>query len=227
MKKIIVITGGSDGLGKEIALILSKNHQLVLIAKEGEKLKKTAQKLNCDYITCDLSDLEQIKNTVKQIIEKYHQIDVLINNAGIWIQGEVDQNDEEHIKKTFEINSLATIYMTKYVIPYMKNQKQGFIINVISQAGLTAKADRSVYHASKWAITGFTKCLQYDLKKHNIKVTGFYPGAMKTKLFEKVGVNKNLSNALDPKKAAQMIEYIINQDSHVMLPEIGVIDINY
>jgi len=79
-----------------------------------------------------------------------------------------------------------------------------------------------VYHASKWAITGFTKCLQEDFDTENIKVTGIYPGMINTKLFEKGGIDKDLTNSLDPEKIADVVSYVINLDSGVHIPEIGI-----
>ena len=109
----------------------------------------------------------------------------------------------------------------------MKTRGKGRIINVISQAGLNAKAERSVYNASKWAITGFTKSMQQELKPAHIAVTGFYPGALNTGLFDKSGNSRDMSRALDPKQAAEMLAFLCNLPENVDVPEIGIQNLEY
>lgn len=199
--KTILISGGSDGLGKEIAKLLISNYHVVILAPSQEKTQKTADELGCDFVVADVSSSEQ----VKAAIEKIGSVDVLINNAGIWIEGPLETNQPEAIKKVLDVNTLGTIYLTHAVIPQMKDRRAGRIINVISQGGLNAKPNRSIYYASKWAITGFTKCLELELAEFGIAVTGVYPGKMKTKMYEKVGISKDFSDAADPAEVAKTI----------------------
>lgn len=226
MKKIIVISGGSDGLGKEIARVLSYDHTVICIASDEEKLKAVSHELRCDYFVCDISNSDQILSTAQKILKKYSQIDCLINNAGQWIEGKLAENDIEQIKKVFTVNSIGTILLTKAIIPAMQKQKDGLIVNIISQAGLYAKAERAVYTASKWALTGFTKSLQSELSADGIRVTGVYPGKMKTMMFEKVGIHKDMKDGLDPAQAAQAISYLISLPPSIVIPEIGIKNIN-
>ena len=222
MKKVIVISGGSDGLGKEIALKLSTQNTVVILAPSKKKLLSVAQEIGCDFEVCDVSNYDSVDQSVKTVIGKYKRIDYLINNAGIWVEGEVDKNKAEEIKKAIDINTTGTIYLSKAVIPYMKKQNSGLIINIISQAGLYGKAERSVYNASKFAITGFTKSIQPELARYNIAVTGIYPGKLNTKLFEKAGVTKTMTDALDPKEVAKVIEFLLSFPNSVVFPEIGI-----
>lgn len=222
MKKVIVISGGSDGLGKEIAKTLSIKYTVVLLAPNKEKVDKVSKELNCDYEVCDVKSYQEIETAVKKIINKYQRIGCVINNAGVWIEGELAENDYEKIKEVFEINTLGTIYLTKSVIPYMKRQKHGLIINIISQAGLIAKAKRTIYYSSKWTITGFTKSLQLELAEYGIGVTGIYPGKMNTKFFEKVGNHKEMSDAIETKDVAKTIEFILSFNNSTIFPEISI-----
>lgn len=221
-KKVVVISGGSDGLGKEIARILVDEYQVIIISPSQKKLEQTATGLGCDSIVCDVSDYTQCQKTVETIISKYGAINTLINNAGVWIEGELDENEADAIKKVMEINCLGTIFLSKAVLPIMKKQKEGRIINIVSQAGLYGKALRTVYTAAKWGITGFTKSLQPELSKYGIGVTGFYPGKMKTALFEKVGYKKDMTDALDPSEAAKAIKLILTFETTTIFPEIGI-----
>ncbi|PIR07120.1 MAG: hypothetical protein COV55_01675 [Candidatus Komeilibacteria bacterium CG11_big_fil_rev_8_21_14_0_20_36_20] len=222
MKTTILISGGTSGLGKTIAQILSPHQQVIILSPSEDKLKKVAAELNCDYEVCDITDYQQCERAIQNTLKKHQQIGCLINNAGIWIEGGLDQNDADHIQKTMDINATGVIFLSKAVIPTMKKQKQGFIINVISQAGLYAKAKRSVYDASKWAVTGLTKCLEQELAPYNIKVTGLYPGFMETPLFEKMGTHKDFTNALNPESVAKAIKFLIDMDHEVLIPELGI-----
>lgn len=97
-----------------------------------------------------MSDYHQVEKCTNEIIEEFGKIDILINNAGLWIQEELEENDEKRIHDVIDVNLLGTIYMTKAVIPIMKKNQDGIIININSQAGINHKAERVVYNASKW-----------------------------------------------------------------------------
>lgn len=227
MKKVIIVSGGSDGLGKETAKLLSKKHQVVILSPSEGKLKNVSEEIGCDYEVCDIGDHKNIQSAIKNIIKKHKKIDCLINNAGIWIEGELDSNDVSNIIEVLNVNITGMILLTKEIIPYMKNVKSGLIININSQAGLYAKKERSVYTASKWAVTGFTKSIQAELSKYGILVTGIYPGKMNTKMFEKLGINKNMNDAIEVNYVAKFIEFIISLDNKVEIPELGIKGINF
>ncbi|HSV95071.1 MAG TPA: SDR family NAD(P)-dependent oxidoreductase [Spirochaetia bacterium] len=222
MPKVILISGGSDGLGKAIAQKLAPNNHVIILARNKEKLESVAKELNCDFVVAELADYNSLKSAIDQVIQKYQTIDILVNNAGVWMEGELEENDPQKIKELIDVNTTGTIFLTKVVLPLMRSKKTGQIVNIISQDGLFAKKSRSVYHASKWAITGFTKCLQEDLLDENIKVTGVYPGLIKTSLFEKSGVQRDLTDALDSAEVASVVEYVINLNPSTYIPEISI-----
>jgi NADP-dependent 3-hydroxy acid dehydrogenase YdfG len=222
MPKVILISGGSDGLGKAIAQKLVPGNQVVILAHNKTKLEAAAKELNCDFVEAELTDYLSLETAVNQVIQKYQKVDVLVNNAGVWIEGELDENDPQKIKEVIDVNTTGTIFLTKAVLPVMKQQNSGQIINIVSQDGLCAKKSRSVYHASKWAITGFTKCLQEDMESTNIKVTAVYPGLMKTSLFQKNAVQRDLTDALEPSEVADAVEFVINLSSSTYIPEISI-----
>ena len=224
MKKIIVITGGSDGLGKAIATKL-KTNDLIIISTNEEKLIKTSKELNCDYRVCDVTNYKQVDKTIKDILAKYDKIDVLINNAGIWLEGDLTDNTYDKISKCIDVNTKGPIYMTKAVLGDMYKQKQGLIINVCSQSSFDNDAFSTVYNASKWAMRGFNRSIQKDVSKKGIKVTGLYPGFMQTNLFKKAGNDYDTSTGLEVEKVAKTVEFIINCDDDVVIPELGIKDI--
>jgi NADP-dependent 3-hydroxy acid dehydrogenase YdfG len=222
MPKVILISGGSDGLGKAIAEKLVPNHHVVILAHNLEKLEAAAKELNCSFVEAELTDYNSMQKAVNQVIERHHGLDVLVNCAGIWMEGELDDNDPRKIKELIDVNTTGTILLTKAVLSGMRFRRSGQIINIISQDGLCAKKSRSVYHASKWAITGFTKCLQEDLENEKINITAVYPGLIKTGLFEKSGVKRDLSDALDPKEVASLVEYVINLSPSTQVTEVSI-----
>lgn len=224
MSKNIVITGGSDGLGKAIAKQLINNN-IIIISSNEKKLIKVAKELNCDFRLCDVTDYNQVYNTIKNIIDKYDKIDVLINNAGVWLDGDLVENDYDKISKCIDVNTKGPIYMTKAVLSSMYQRKEGLIINVCSQSSFDNESYSPVYNASKWAMRGFNRSIQKSASKKGIKVTGFYPGFMQTNLFKKAGNDYDTSTGLEVEKVAKAIEFIINCDNDVIIPEFGIKDI--
>lgn len=222
MEKVVVISGGNDGLGKEIARILSPKNKVIILVRSKEKGEEAIKEIGCRFEVCDVKDYGEIERSLKNIYDKYKKIDCVINNAGVWIEGELEENDPENIKNAIETNTLGVIFLSKSATPYFKKQKHGLIINIISQAGIYAKAKRSVYNASKWAITGFTKSLQAELAPHGIAVTGIYPGKLNTGLFKKTGVEKDMKDAISPKDVARTIEFVLSFDNIIEFPEIGI-----
>ena len=226
MKKTIVITGGSDGLGKSLCEYLSSDYNVVIMSTNEEKLRIVSNDNICTYKVCDVSKSNMVENCISEIINEYSKIDVLINNAGLWIQDELDSNDYDRIKSVIDVNLIGTINTTKAVIPFMKDNKDGLIININSQAGINHKAERVVYNASKWGITGFSKSLSDEVSKYGIRVTDVMPGKMKTEMFSKLNIDKPMEDAIDTKEVARLIKFIIDTPSDVVIPEVGIKNIN-
>ena len=221
-EKIILISGGSDGLGLATARALSELNTVIVLSPNKEKLIDIKKFFNIDYIVADVTKEKEIEKAVKDVIKKYGRIDVLINNAGIWIEGKVEENDFSKIKKVFEVNVLGYIMLTQKVLPYMKKIKNGRIINIASQAGFYAKAERSVYHSSKYAVKGFTDSLAIEVAPYNISVCGFYPDKMNTHFFEKAGNKKQTKNYIDVNEAVRCIEFIVETNNALSIPELGI-----
>ena len=217
-KKVIVITGGNSGLGKATAKILIPQNQVVILGKNVKEVAKTAKEFKCRGIICDVTDAQQVKNAFSQIIKKYKKVDCLINCAGVWIKGPIEQNSPEEIRKAILVNILGTFLTVNALVPQLKKQKYGRIINISSQAGINARPERSVYNASKWAVTGFTKCLQLELAPFNISVVGFYPGFMHTNFFGKAEDHRtDFSTAMPVEKPAKALAYLVNVDDDLMI----------
>ena len=217
MKKNIVITGGNDGLGRAIAEVLSENNNVIIISR--------TEKDNC--YKCDVTNLNEVDNTIKKIIEDCGNIDVLINNAGVWLAGDLTDNSYDQISNCIDVNTKGPIYMTKAVLPYMYEKGKGFIINIGSTASFDTEEFSAVYNASKWAVRGFTRTMTIVAAKKGVKVTGFYPGFMQTDLFKKAGNDYDTSTGLETYKVAKAVEFIVNCDDDVIIPEFGIKDIEH
>jgi len=219
--KTILITGGSDGLGKALAEKLAPGSKVIIIARNEAALHKISQNTGCSYYVCDVRDAKQVAKTFAKIAEEHGGIDVLVNNAGVIVNGELIDTSDKDIENVIATNTLGSIYVAKNALRLMKQQQSGLIINVVSQSGLNAKAGRSIYNASKWALTGFTKALQEEAAAYGIRVTGFYPGTIKTDLFAKAGLEMK-GSAITTGQAVKTIEFIMASDEDVVIPELGI-----
>ena len=212
------ITGGAGALGRGIAACFAKKYQVIILDVDEKVLSITAEKLDVDCQVCDVTDAASVSNAISYVYKKYRQIDCLINAAGIYIDGEIEKNDPELMKKVVEVNSFGPMNMCHYVVEEMKKQKSGTILNINSTAGLHPKALNSVYHASKWALTGFTQSLQLELAEFGIKVTDISPGLMNTKFTKDSEID--LSKAVDIHEVIRAIEFVLSYDKDTYIPEI-------
>jgi len=219
--KTVVITGGSDGLGKALAEKLAPTHAVVILARNKAALQQVAKQAGCDYLVCDVRDAKQVENAFASIAATHGHIDALINNAGVIVNGELTETSYADIENTLTTNTLGAIYVAKAALQNMKAHKKGLIVNVVSQSGLSAKAGRSVYNASKWALAGFTKALQQEAVEYGVRVTGFYPGTIKTDLFAKANIQMN-GLSLTTEQVVTAIEFILLAPDHVLIPELGI-----
>ncbi len=222
----MLITGGGGGLGFALAKKFSKEYSVVILCRDGAKAKEVAKEVGCDFIVADLRKHKEIKKAVSEVIKKHKRIDCLVNNAGFWIEGELEENSVEEIIEAMDVNATGLIFITREVVPHMKKQKSGKIINVISDRGLYPRAKRTIYGASKWAVTGFTKNLQLDLEPLGISVTGFYPGSMKTNFFQNSSVPRDINNHMEVSEAVRAVEFIVNTPASITIPALEIKKLN-
>jgi short-subunit dehydrogenase len=215
-KKIICITGGANGLGRAIVARFSKDYQIIILDFDETAAAATAKEFNCDYHFCDVANHESVKKAVDFIIDKYHKIDYLINNAGTYIEGEIDENDPVKFKQVIDVNVVGQMNLCKYVIPHMKKQKEGTILNVNSTAGHYPKALNTVYHASKYACQGFTESLQLDLSPYGIKVISLCPGLMDTNFKKEIPIDHSI--ALSVESVVDAVEFVLSCRKDVYVP---------
>jgi short-subunit dehydrogenase len=227
--KVAVITGASEGLGREVALLLAKERfYVILLARNENNLKKVKDEIakndsTSEYFVCDVTDHQQVAKIVEKIIQKYQKIDVLINNAGIWFEGPTESHTAEKVKELFMTNSLAPIYMVQSVLPYMREQNEGTILNIVSDSGLHPSGGWGVYVATKFAAKGFTDSLREELVGTKIKVLGVYQGGMNTNFFLKAGFSKpNQPWMMDPIEVAKVVVFMLTRPDNIDMREVEV-----
>lgn len=198
--KVALITGASKGIGKEIVVSLANQGcKLVLCSRKTDLIKSYIPNLsvpaeNILVLKCDVSNKEDVENTVNFAIEKFGQIDILVNNAGIWLTDEVVESKTEDFEQLMNVNYFGTYYFIHKVLPFMLQKGEGDIINISSTLGKIGKSSRSGYSASKFAVEGFTEGLREEVRNKNIRVVLINPGTTNTDLFgEQVDSDKSLS----------------------------------
>lgn len=218
----IVITGDSRGIGRAIAERLHTEHTCILLARASEALTEAGQTLSCPTYPCDVSRAEEVTVVMKKAEDAHGPIDILINNAGVWIEGALETNSDEAIAQVIQTNILGVIYPAKAVIGNMKVRKQGLIINVSSQSGLKNTANRSIYQATKWAVRGFSHSLLEEARPFGVRVTTLYPGTADTGFF--IGSTKAVDGqkSLQAEDVANTIAWLITQPSSLVFPEVGI-----
>ncbi len=187
MEKIIVVTGASRGIGREIAKTLSRENNKVIACynnseKEATILKEELEKENkkIDIIKGDISKREDCKKIVEYVINKYKKIDVLINNAGISTYNLFTDITDEEWNRTINTNLNSVFYMSQETVKYMIKQKEGSIINISSIWGIVGASCEVAYSVSKAGIDGMTKALAKELGPSNIRVNSIAPGLIDT-----------------------------------------------
>ncbi len=197
MKQVALITGCSSGIGYETSILLAKNgfktYATMRNTDKGNTLKEIAEKENIDLkiIKLDVTDDYSIKNAVNEIVQETNRIDVLVNNAGNNIAGTVEDLSIEEFKEQFETNFFGLIRVTKVVLPIMRKQNSGIIVNLSSIVGKMAIPLNSAYVSSKFAVEGFSESLRYELEDFGIKVILIEPGVIKSNFYENIKMAKN------------------------------------
>lgn len=179
MSKVILITGGSSGIGKSIGEYLTeRGFKVYGTSRSPEKYSNS----KFPILKLDVNNKETISETINIIIEKEGKLDVLVNNAGVGITGPLEELPEEQIKANFDTNFFGPINVIKAVLPQMRKQHDGLIINVTSIAGYMGLPYRSIYSASKGALELVTEAFRMELKDFNIKMTNMAPGDFATNI---------------------------------------------
>jgi short-subunit dehydrogenase len=163
----------------------------------------------------DVANEDHIQNVVIKIKADHGAVWGLVNNAGIWLEGEFAEHATKDIRNVIETNTLGTMLMTHAVLPDMVSMGRGTVLNVVSTGALYTRKMISVYAASKWAIRGFTGCLEVEYAPKAVRVMGFYPGKVNSNMYETAGIERDLEVAMTPDQAADMILVMLRDENMV------------
>lgn len=183
MKKVWLITGCSTGFGRALALeVLAKGESVAVTARNTKDIQDIVDQYpaNAIAVKLDVTIKEDIINAVQQTMDQFGQIDVLVNNAGIGYFASVEESEEAEIRKMFEINVFGLAQMTQAVLPIMRQQKRGHILNIASIGGLRSFPGVGFYNATKYAVDGLSEALYKEVSPLGIKVTIIAPSGFRT-----------------------------------------------
>lgn len=184
--KVAIITGGTRGIGLEIARVFKENNaEVIIFGSKKETVEKAIndlgkEKINVKGYYPNLNDYNEIENILKEIYNEYGHIDILVNNAGISANKKIEDTESEDFVKIMDLNVNAIFNTSKAVIPYMKEQKNGVILNTSSMVSIYGQPAGVGYPASKFAVNGLTKSLARELAPNNIRVNAVAPGITNT-----------------------------------------------
>lgn len=223
-KSRVLITGGSLGIGKETAKLLTDNGAKVIITGRDEaRLEEAAKYSGAEPLLFDISDYTSIETKAKEAIEKLGGIDVLINNAGIGEFKRLENITQEDFERVFATNVFGLALLTKEISTTFMKQNSGNIINIASTAGTKGFEGGTIYVASKFALRGMTQCWQSELRKFNVRVCVINPSEVTTAFnndsrMERKEERKKLSSM----EIAYTIKSVLEMENKGFIPEVTV-----
>ncbi|MEH6475829.1 MAG: SDR family oxidoreductase [Sneathiella sp.] len=214
--RVILVTGATSGIGlASVRALKSSGFQVVLTGRNPDKVQACAAAEGVVGYTLNVADDENCASVIAQVEREVGPIWGLVNNAGIWLEGDFDGYDTADIRSVMETNTLGTMFMSHGVLPGMYSRGQGTILNVVSTGALYCRKSISVYSGSKWAIRGFTGCLEAECGAKGVRVMGYYPGKVSSAMYDTAGVPRDLEIAMTPDDAANMINTMITDEKNV------------
>lgn len=228
-REVVLVTGASKGIGKAVSLKLaSENYDVIIFGRNNEKLIELTKKLqelgsNSIYFSGNVADQIFVKNSVKEIYEKYKKIDILVNNAGIAYFESLVNSTLEQFQDQIDTNLIGVYNFSKAVINQMIERKSGTIINISSLAGKVGFAHGTMYSATKHAVMGFSRSLMQEVRKHDVKIITICPGSVVTDMIMNSPIqpdNKDL--LLQPDDIAKVVFDTIKLPARALISEIEI-----
>lgn len=228
-EKVVLITGGSQGLGEQITRVLAQEGAVVLpcdikeeqAQKVADDLKQKGLKAHAYKL--DVGDEESIDSVLEQILKEHKHIDVLINNAGIDVTKSLDEISVVEFDRVIRVNLRGPFLMMKKLFPIMEENGSGHVVNIASTAAKRAWANASAYHASKWGLLGMSHGLYVEGREKNIKVSVVVSGGMRTPFILERFPDTPLDVLQDPRNVAETVKFLLLQPDETVIPEVMVL----
>ncbi len=239
MNKTALITGATRGIGKQIALCLAQNGFDIALnyRTENDELKNTVKEIESYNVKClpvkgDVSNFEDCERFIKEIIEEFGKIDVLVNNAGITKDTLIMRMKKEDFESVIDVNLVGTFNVTKNVISHMMKARSGRIINISSVVGISGNAGQTNYSASKAGIIGFTKSLAKEVGSRGILVNAVAPGFIETQMTQslKDEIKEEIAKTIPLKRmgtaedVANVVKFLSSEESSYITGQVIQVD---
>jgi len=226
--KVAIVTGGSRGIGREIALALAgEGATVVLAARSADALNEAAQLVRraggqAETVVTELAAEESIRNLVRVTQERFGRLDILINNAGITHSAKFDQTRTEDLDRCWAINARAPFILCREALPLLRQAEAAFIVNIASVVGVKGYPLQSAYTASKHALRGMTMSLAEELRGTNIRVHVVCPGAVDTGMVGNVRPDIKTTDLIAPAEVAELVLYLVTRTGKAVVDELHI-----
>ena len=206
MKKVVLITGATSGMGRVTASYLADNGYIVYAGTRDREAHSSAENITSIYL--DVTKIESIKSAIKEIISKEGKIDVLVNNAGYGLLATIEDGTDEEIFNQFDVNVFGLIRVTREVLPHMREAKSGVIINISSFLGKMGLPLLAHYNASKYAVEGIVDSLRFETLPYGVRVHSIQSGLFQTN-FVKKGLIANAQTTSEESPYRDLVSHFV------------------
>ena len=216
-----LITGGSQGIGEAVVKqARAAGHAVVFTGRDERLIEGVAAATGAQGLRADVGRADDNARVVSECVSRLGGVDVLINNAGYAYRADIGEMDVDAMRRMFEVNVFGLVDLTNRVVPLMKAQGQGDIINVASTSGMKGAPTATAYAGSKWAVRGISQCWQAELRPHGIRVTCVCPSEVQTNFGGRTG--RNNPNKLYAEDIAATICAALDMPRRVLWPELAI-----
>ena len=227
--KVVLVTGGGQGLGAAIGMTLAKDEATIIAVDINPdhlenltiKIKQAGGK--AFQLLMDVSNERNVEEVVASIVADHGRLDVVINNAGIDFTKGIQEFSNQEWSKVIQVNLCGPFNVVKAAYPHLLKNGKGHIVNIVSTAAKRAWANASAYHASKWGLLGFSHALHVEARKDNIKVTAVVAGGMQTPFIMDRFPEVDINVLQDPMNVAHTVRHVLLQPDGSVIPEVMVI----
>src|SRR5579862_7388096 len=225
---VVLITGGSSGIGRAAAEVLKQaGARVAITGRDPERLAEAARALGVLGIQADVANEADVLRTFREVKEKLGDLDVLINNAGVGVFKDLIDMDRASFDAVFATNVTGAMLMSREAAKIFKERNRGNLINISSTAGLRGAPKGTAYYASKFALRGMTECWRGELRQHNIRVFLVNPSEVLTNFFAAAGLSqKENATKLRGEDIAYVVKAILEMDDRGFTPELSVFATN-
>jgi short-subunit dehydrogenase len=224
MKKISVISGGSSGLGLEIAdLLIKAGKNVLILGRNKAKLEKAASRLKkAESLICNVGSETDVKRVGDFLTKNAYSVEYLFNNAGIGLFLKSTETTSDLIDKLFEANLKGMILLTTEILRRTPEEQELTIVNIMSSSALLGRANETIYCAAKFGARGYTEALRTEFKGTRRNIVAVYPGGMKTDFWENVARDRDLSSYMDPAEVAEKIVNAVIVTDKLFVTDISI-----